>query len=265
MHDGGLFVWDVNKGSLLGTRAFGDGINSMALSPDATTLALALGVRDGVVRLWEPGTGRFHGDLRGHHDEVLRVTWSNDGKSILTASRDQTACLWSSTGGLLRTFRGHLGDVETVAFTPDGQKVVSAGDDQSAILWNVDGGQPCDMLTDTPVDGWVSGLAFTPDGSQVIGTGSCDGAGDSFEAYLTAWNLADAQPAGTVADLVAVGRGAGLLARRAADGRGRKLAAAVDREVAGEDLEPRSGPRPGHGAETGRARSIRSPIPTTAG
>jgi WD40 repeat protein len=191
MHDGGLFVWDTNKGDLLGTRAFGDGINSMALSPDGSILALALAVRDGVVRLWEPSTGRFRGDLRGHHDEVLRVVWSRDGKSLLTASRDQTACLWSNTGGLLRTFRGHLGDVETVAFSPDGQKVVSAGDDQSAILWNVDGGQPCDMLTDTPVDGWVSGLAFTPDCSQIIGTGSCDGAGDSFEAYLTAWNLAD--------------------------------------------------------------------------
>ena len=193
MHDGGLFVWDTNKGDLLGTRAFGDGINSMALSPDGATLALALGVRDGVVRLWEPGTGRFQGDLRGHHDEVLRVVWSRDGKSLLTASRDQTACLWSSTGGLLRTFKGHLGDVETVAFSPDGQKVVSAGDDQSVILWNVDGGQPCDMLTDTPVDGWVSGLAFTPDSSQIIGTGSCDGAGDSFEAYLTDWNLADSE------------------------------------------------------------------------
>ena len=191
MHDGGLFAWDVNKGSLLGTRAFGDGINSMALSPDGAALAIALAVRDGVVRVWEPGTGRFRGDLRGHHDEVLRVVWSRDGKCLLTASRDQTACLWSNTGGLLRTFRGHLGDVETVAFTPDGQKVVSAGDDQSAILWNVDGGQPCDMLTDTPVDGWVSGLAFTPDNSQLIGTGSCDGAGDSYEAYLTAWSLAD--------------------------------------------------------------------------
>ena len=192
MHDGGLFAWNANKGSLLATRNFGDGINSMALSPDGSTLALAMGVRDGVVRLWDPSTGAFHGDLRGHHDEVLRVVWSRDGKSLLTASRDQTACLWSNTGALLRTFRGHLADVETVAFTPDGQKVVSAGDDQSAILWNVDGGQPCDMLTDTPVDGWISGLAFTPDGNEVIGTGSCDGAGDSFEAFLTAWNLADA-------------------------------------------------------------------------
>jgi WD40 repeat protein len=191
MHDGGLFVWDTNKGNLFGTRAFGDGINSMALSPDGSVLALALGVRDGIVRVWEPGTGRFRGDLRGHHDEVLRVVWSQDGKSLLTASRDETACLWSSTGSLLRTFRGHLGDVEDVAFSPDGQKVLSSSDDQSAILWNVDGGQPCDMLTDTPVDGWVSGLAFTPDGSQLIGTGSCDGAGDSYEAYLTAWNLAD--------------------------------------------------------------------------
>jgi len=193
MHDGGLFVWDTTKDKdiPLGTRNFGDGINAMAVSPDGSTLALALAVRDGVVRLWEPGTGRFHGDLRGHHDEVLRVAWSRDGKSLLTASRDQTACLWSTTGGLLRTFRGHLGDVETAAFTPDGQKVVTAGDDQSAILWNVDGGQPCDMLPDTPVDGWVSGLAFTPAGNEVIGTGSCDEAGGSFEAFLTAWNLAD--------------------------------------------------------------------------
>ena len=38
MHDGGFFVWDVNKGALLGTRAFGDGINSMALSPRSKTV-----------------------------------------------------------------------------------------------------------------------------------------------------------------------------------------------------------------------------------
>jgi WD40 repeat protein len=192
MHDGSLFAWNTNTGKLSGSTNFGDGINSMALTPDSSVLAIAMGVRDGVVKLWEPSTGHFRGDLRGHHDEVLRVVWSRDGKSLLTASRDQTACLWSNTGGLLRTFRGHLGDVETVAFTPDGQKVISAGDDQSAILWNIDGGQPCDMLADTPVDGWISGLAFTPDNNEVIGTGSCDGAGDSFEAFLTAWNLADA-------------------------------------------------------------------------
>jgi WD40 repeat protein len=191
MHDGAMFVWDANKGDLLGTRAFADGINSMSISPDGSAVALALAVRDGVVRIWEPATGRFRGDLRGHHDEVTRVVWSRDGKSLLTASRDQTVCLWSNSGALLRTFRGHLGDVEAAAFSPDGQKVVSASDDQTVILWNVDGGQPCDMLTDTPVDGWVSGLAFTPDGSQVVGTGSCDGAGDSFEAFLTDWNLAD--------------------------------------------------------------------------
>lgn len=191
MHDGALFVWDATTGNLLGTRAFGDGINSMSISPDGTALALALAVRDGVVKIWEPATGKFRGDLRGHHDEVTDVVWSRDGKSLLTSSRDQTACLWSNTGSLLRTFRGHLGDVECAAFSPDGQKVVTASDDQTVILWNVDGGQPCDMLTDTPVDGWVSGLAFTPDSSQVIGSGSCDGAGDSYEAFLTDWNLLD--------------------------------------------------------------------------
>ncbi len=196
MQNGGVFVWDVGKGNLIGTRAFNDGINSMATSPDGSVVALAMGVRDGVVVIWEPTTGRLRGELRGHTDEVTRVVFSRDGKYLLTASRDKTVSLWSTSGGLLRTFRGHLADVEAVAFSSDGQKIASAGDDQSAILWNVDGGQPCDTLTDTPIDGWVSGLAFTPDCSQVIGTGSCEGAGDSYEAYLTSWNLADANRPG---------------------------------------------------------------------
>ena len=194
MGDGNLFVWDVSPtalqstttNSLQGTAAFGDGINSIAVSPDGTTVAVAIAMRDGVVRLWEPTTGKVRAELRGHHDEVTHVVYSRDGRSLLTASRDQTACLWSSTGGLLRTFRGHIADVETAAFSPNGQKVVSAGDDHTAILWNVDGGQPCDVLADSPIDGWVSGFAFSPDGSQLIGTGSCD----NNEAYLALWNLA---------------------------------------------------------------------------
>jgi WD40 repeat protein len=185
-HDGGAFIWDVASGKLLISATFGQPITSLVVSPDGQTVAVALADRDGVVRLWEPSAGRIRAELRGHTDQVLQVAFAPDSRTLVTASRDQTARMWNTSGSPLKVFRGHLGAVHAAAFSPDGRRIITGGADRTAILWNVDGGQQGEALSDTPPFGYVSGLNFTPSDRQLVGTGSCE----SSEAFLGTWDLA---------------------------------------------------------------------------
>ena len=184
--DGGLYVWDVTTGALQTSASFGQEITSLAIARDELVAAVALADREGVVCLWDATTGKIRAELRGHHDIVTRVVFDSEGKRLITASRDQTACLWSTTGRLIKTFRGHLGAVEAAAFSPDGRKIVTAGDDGDAMLWDAEGDPESEALAGSPAYGWVESLVFAPDGGQLIGAGCCE----TSDAFLTSWNLA---------------------------------------------------------------------------
>jgi WD40 repeat protein len=46
------------------------------------------------VRLWEAATGQERAVLRGHTGAVYSVSWSPDGKSLASASWDNTVRMW---------------------------------------------------------------------------------------------------------------------------------------------------------------------------
>jgi WD40 repeat protein len=188
MRHGSAYVWDVASGIVKDTQSFGQPITSLAVARDGQTVAVSLADREGVVCLWEPASHRIRAELRGHRDQVTHVTFSPDGRLLLTASRDHTARLWTVTGGLLRTYRGHLAGLETADFDWDGQRIITGSSDKTAILWKAAGDPQCDVLTDTPASGWVGSLAFSPGNDRLIGAGCCE----TSEAFLGQWNLADA-------------------------------------------------------------------------
>ena len=77
--------------------------------------------------------------LIGHTGPIYTEAFSPDGKTIVTASVDNTARLWDvQTGKELRRFIGHTAPVENVAFSPDGKHVLTGSDDGTARLWDVD-------------------------------------------------------------------------------------------------------------------------------
>ncbi|MHC0063201.1 WD40 domain-containing protein [Nostoc sp. UIC 10890] len=108
--------------------------------------------------------------FQGHQGTVYSVSFSPDGKTIATASSDNTARLWTLNGQLLQEFKGHQGYVLSVSFSPDGKTIATASDDKTARLWTLNG----QLLQEFKGhQGLVWGVSFSPDG-KTIATASYD-------------------------------------------------------------------------------------------
>ena len=94
--------------------------------------------------LWDvtdPARPRRLGDpLTGHTGAVYAVAFAPDGRTLATASDDQTVLLWDVTDParprrLGDPLTGHTDAVYAVAFAPDGRTLAtaSAGQDGAAV------------------------------------------------------------------------------------------------------------------------------------
>jgi WD40 repeat protein/serine/threonine protein kinase len=73
-----------------------------------------------------------------HRDQVLRIAFSHDGKSLLTTSADYSAKVWNVADGTLKkTLLGHGGGVLSAAFLGDDDHVVTTGTDRTIRTWQV--------------------------------------------------------------------------------------------------------------------------------
>ena len=66
------------------------------------------------------------------------MSFSPDGKTIVSGSEDNTIKLWNLEGAELKTLKGHGAVVSSVSFSPDGKTIVSGSYDNTIKLWNLD-------------------------------------------------------------------------------------------------------------------------------
>ncbi|MBD2504952.1 WD40 repeat domain-containing protein [Anabaena azotica FACHB-119] len=125
--------------------------------------------------------------LEGHSESVISVVFSPDGKTLASASRDQTIKLWNrQTGKLISTLpseryakEGHSDRVWSVVFSPDGKTLASASGDKTIKLWNRDTGKLISTLEGHSELVWS--VVFSPDGKTL--------ASASGDKTIKLWNL----------------------------------------------------------------------------
>ncbi|MBE7502513.1 MAG: protein kinase [Verrucomicrobiales bacterium] len=141
---------------------------SVAFSPDGALLASTAGYTEPLIRLWDAATGEPRGTLEGHRAFVLGLAFWPDGKTLASASADQTIRLWEvATGRSLATLRGHRLEVWRLALLGDQTTLVSGCKDGTVCFWNVAGlraeRKPCLTITDVLLEWW-----FGPGDSSVL-------------------------------------------------------------------------------------------------
>ncbi len=111
--------------------------------------------------------------LYGHQDWVMSVSFSPDGKTLVSGSADNTIKFWNlETGKDIRTLSDHWSSVLSVSFSPNGQLLASGSGDGTIKLWNTQTGKL--MNTFYSHEGLVMGVSFSPNG-QTLASGGDDG------------------------------------------------------------------------------------------
>ncbi|MBF0396027.1 MAG: YjbE family putative metal transport protein [Desulfobacterales bacterium] len=171
-------LWDVSTGKELANLKETE-LTSVAFSQDSKMIAVA--GKDSV-KIIDALTGKELSLLKGHSNSVNAVTFSIDGKTLASASKDETIKIWdTATSKELLTLKGHSGSVNSLSFSSDGNKIASGAKDASVKIWDIKTGKElADLKGHTSS---VKSVSFSPDNNML--------ASKSLDSNIKLWDVKD--------------------------------------------------------------------------
>lgn len=191
-------LWSMPSGKALHTLATKGICRGLALSPDATVLAV--GTEDTGIQLYDARAGRLEKTLPGVGDWVTALAFAPDGKTLASGNFSGTACLWDVTAGRLLYCVPANGkapatgialppnEVLSVAFSPDGKQIAVGGTDATVHLLSAPDGKVIRSLAGHGAP--ITSVAFHPGGTLLASGGK--------DRTVRLWNVAGGQPLKTL-------------------------------------------------------------------
>ncbi|KAG2356060.1 hypothetical protein BDR07DRAFT_1613333 [Suillus spraguei] len=180
-------------------------VMAVAVFPDKRRMVTASGES---LRLWDLQTGVMVRKME-HHNWVLSLAVSRDGKLIASGDHDGEVIVWDGETGesLTQPIKAHSTYIFSLNFSPDGTALASGSRDKTTKLWNArtweQQGDPVECDSDVYNSGTRErvpffnndvSLAWTPDGTRLL-TG---GIGDPWTGHSKSIFAIVVNPAGTL-------------------------------------------------------------------
>jgi WD40 repeat protein len=157
---GNFSLWNLNTGSVR-EQDLGD-FHVTSIGFDAKNKRVVFGSLFGPLVVWD--LERELLVLEGHISRVIDVVVSQDGSSVISASRDDTIRIWDlDSAKQMSQLAGHFGKVDAVAIAPDGHIAYSIYSD-TLIAYDLD---VIKRIASLSFDHQISTIAVTPAGKRI--------------------------------------------------------------------------------------------------
>lgn len=168
-------------------------VSYVTFSPDGRTIAS--GCENGVVCLWDGVTGVRRCTMDNPHSyTITSLVFSNDGKILVSTSKDSTAVVWHIDGNSTprtQILTGHSDWVRGAAISHNKEFAATASDDETVILWRIlssPRSEEAQAKSDKAIAGiftghrdYVYSVAFSPDDTRLASVGD--------DKHVMVWDL----------------------------------------------------------------------------
>jgi WD40 repeat protein len=120
--------------------------------------------------MYDLKTGKEFLYFDGHEDTIIGAHFSNDGKHLATASRDNTLILWDTVIGKQIFVFEHERIVICCCFSRDGKYIVSGCQDKVCRVWSTKKGK--ELLAFKEHEGIITAVSYSPDGENIVSASS---------------------------------------------------------------------------------------------